>query len=222
MSDTQDYLNLVTSEHAEQPKFMAMLTCVVSPLVQIQSLLDSFNKIFDLDLPPVGNQLDIIGEWVGVSRNVEIPIPGVFFGWDQDFSTGWEYGIWQDPTQTSAISVLPDDVYYSLIKAKIAANHWDGTTEGLYSIWSIIFPTINLLIQDDQNMSYRVAVQGQIIDSLSLALLRNGSFLLRPEGIQITEYIVPVNENKLFSWDIQNNYVDGWDLGSWGRELAPV
>lgn len=199
-----------------------MVTADVSPMTQVQALLASMIPLFDLDNLPVGNQLDIIGQWVGVSRNLLVPISGVFFSWDDTSADGWEYGIWQDPNNSTAITILPDDVYLTLIRARIAANHWDGTTEGAYKIWAILFPHLNLLIQDNQNMTFAVAIQGTVPDSLTLALLTGGYLPLRPEGVLITEYFVPVDTSPLFGWDIENTYVQGWDQGSWTSEVAPT
>lgn len=218
----QDYLNLITSNFAAQPNFTSMISYDVSPLVQVQSLLASMIPLFDLDTPPVGNQLDIIGQWVGVSRNVAVPITGVFFTWDSTPSVGWDYGTWAaDPTET-VITVLPDDAYLTLIKGKIAANNWDGTTDGAYAIWNQLFPAFTILIQDYQNMSYAVGIVGGVIDSLTLALITGGYIPLRPEGVEITEYFIAVDTNPLFGWDIETDFVSGWDTGSWAMEVAPT
>jgi len=40
--------------------------------------------------------------------------------------------------------------------------------------------------------------------------------------VGITEYVVPANTGPLFGWDIQNSFIQGWDDGSWGIELAPT
>lgn len=216
-----DYQNLVTSEHQDKPKFMATVAFSVAIAVQIQSLLTSMmveGGIFDLSTPPVGNQLDIIGEWVGVSRNVTEPISGVYFSWDTP-GLGWDSGVWQPANQPTAVVSLPDDVYLTLILARIAANHWDGTTEGAYRIWAILFATLNLLIIDNENMSFVVALEGAPIDSLTQALLTQGYLPLKPEGIRITEYVVAVDSNPLFAWDIAGR---GWDTSSWGKELPGV
>ncbi len=80
---TKEYLDLLTSAFREQPKFTAMISADVAPMVQVQTLLQQMIPLFDVDVA-VGDQLDIIGKWVGVSRNVAIPIAGVFFTWDGD------------------------------------------------------------------------------------------------------------------------------------------
>jgi hypothetical protein len=219
MSDIEDYQNLVTSEHAGQPNFNAMIGVDVSTQVQVQALFQEMLTLFNLSTPPVGNQLDIIGQWVGVSRNVSIPITGVFFSWDSTVTLGWDSGIWQNPG-ASTITSLPDSVYLTLILATIASNNWNGIIEGAYAIWAILFPNLNLLIQDNQDMTMVVALQGYPLDALTLALLEGGYLALKPEGVEILEYIVPSDTNPLFGWDLDNAYVQGWDTGSWGIELA--
>lgn len=212
----QDYLDLITSEYTNQPNFNAMLSFMVAVPVQVQSLMTQMmTTLFDLDTPPVGNQLDIIGQWVGVSRVVSVPIGGVFFTWDDTQSDGWDYGTWQPVPPTSSLTSLPDDVYLTLIRAKIAANQWDGTTEGAYKIWSAVFPQFVILIQDLNNMTYNLAIIGGIIDSVTLALITGGYIPLRPEGVEIANYYVSVDTNPAFAWDTENTYLKGWDQGSW-------
>jgi hypothetical protein len=198
-----------------------MISADVGIPLQVQSLLTQMIPLFDLDLA-VGQQLDIIGLWVGVTRNVSIPITGVYFSWDGDYTVGWDYGTWQPSSAPTSITVLPDDAYKTLIRAKIAANNWDGTTDGAYTIWEQVFPETTILIQDNQNMTYDLAVVGGIIDSLTLALLTGGYIPLKPEGVQIAAYYVSVDSNPVFAWDVQSTLLAGWDQGSWVREIAPT
>lgn len=219
----QDYLNLITSAWANQPNFKATISAVVAVPVQVQALLNSMIPLFDLDTPPVGDQLDIIGQWVGVSRNVPVPITGVFFSWDgSDASLGWDQGSWQPFNAPASITSLPDDAYLTLIKGKIAANNWDGTTNGAYAIWDTLFPQFTILIQDHMNMSYALAVIGGVVDSLTIALLVGGYIPLRPEGVLINEYFFSVDSNPAFAWDIDSTDLQGWDEGSWLKEVIPT
>lgn len=219
-----DYLNLITSSWRQKPKFTAMISAIVSLPVQIQALLTSMIPLFDLDTPPVGDQLDILGQWIGVSRDVPIPITGVFFSWDgTDSDLGWDYGTWQPFNAPVSITSLPDDAYLTLIRARIASNYWDGTTNGAYAIWDNIFPQFTILIQDNMNMTYAMALIGGIVDSLTLALLTGGYLPLRPEGVMITEYFVATDTNPAFCWDVETNTnIAGWDIGSWLREILPT
>lgn len=222
MPTIDEYLSLITSEHRDKAKFESMVSLDVSLQVQVQSLMTQmFTTLFDLDLA-YGAQLDIIGKWVGVSRRIKVPIPAVYFSWDADYTLGWEYGSWAPPSAPTSITELPDDAYRTLIRTKIAANRWDGTTTGAYTIWDSIFTAYTILIQDFQDMSYDLIIVGGIVDSLTLALLTGGYLPLKPEAIRINNYIVPVNDGPLFGWDLENDYIQGWETGSWGRELEPT
>lgn len=213
----EEYLSLITSEHRKQPKFEAMVSIGLEAPLQIQSLMTSMIPLFDID-NALGSQLDDIGKWVGLSRNITIPVPSVYLEWDGLASLGWEYGIWQKISDPGTITVLPDDVYKLFLRAKIAANAWDGTTEGAYAIWATVFSNSNILIQDNQDMSIRIAILGGIIDSLTLALLKGGYLPLKPEGVRIEGYITPVDANPFFGWDADTDFLTGWDVGSWGIE----
>lgn len=221
MTTTTEYLDLITSEHRLKPKFAAMVELNVSVFVRVSNLIQAMNGLFDLDTA-IGDQLDILGEWVGVSRNVRIPIPDVYFSWDADYTLGWDYGTWEANLTPFEGTVLPDDAYRTLIKAKIAANHWDGTTNGAYAIWESLFTQFTILIQDHQDMSYDLIIVGGIVDSLTLALLAGGYIPLKPEGVRVNEYIVPVNDGPLFGWDLDTEFITGWDDGSWAREISPT
>ncbi len=216
----QEYRALITSEYQDAPKFNAMITADVAVPVQVQALLASMIPLFDVDTA-VGSLLDIIGLWVGVSRNVRIPIEGVYFSWDGDYTVGWDYGSWRPSTAPTSVTVLPDDAYRTLIRAKIAANRWDGTTDGAYAIWDAIFPTTTILIQDNQDMTYDLAVVGGVIDSLTLALITGGYIPLKPEGVRVNVYYVSIDSQPIFGWDLDSDLVKGWDEGLWARELSP-
>lgn len=212
-----DYLNLITSEYRDQPNYISMVSFGVSIYVYVQQLLASMIPLFDVDVA-VGQQLDVIGQWAGVSRNVNIPISGVYFSWNSTASLGWNFGIWQSSTDASSVTVLPDDVYRTLIKAKIAANHWDGTTDGAYAIWDALFPNLTILIQDNQDMSYALGFVGESVDSLTLALITGGYIPLRPEGVLVSGYFFPIDSGPLFGLDIETDFVKGFDEGSFGTE----
>lgn len=215
-----EYLSLITSEYRSKPKFEGVVTANVSIQSRVQDLLATMIPLFDLDTA-VDDQLDIIGQWVGVSRDVKIPSAGVYFSWDgSDPTLGWDFGSWAPATAPSTITVLPNDAYRTLIRAKIAANHWDGTTDGAYAIWDSLFSQFTILIIDNQDMSYDLGIVGGIVDSLTLALLTGGYIPLKPEGVRIREYFVSVDTGPVFSWDVESTLLKGWDEGSWVREFT--
>lgn len=217
MATVQDYLNLITSQHRDKTRFISMVGLDVSLPARVQDLLKQMIALFDVDLA-VGDQLDIIGEWVGISREIAVPIPGVYFTWDgSDPFVGWDYGVWRDDREPTEITTLPDDVYRTFVKAKIAANRWDGSLENLYDVWDSVFTDINIFIQDNQNMTYNIGFTGRPVDSLTLALIQGGYLPLKPEGVRVNIIYSPVDDGPLFAWDIETDTFDGWDVGSWAR-----
>jgi len=215
-----DYLNLFAAQHRQQPDLIAMASAVLNPLISLQQTLESIVPQFDLDVA-IGAQLDVLGQWVGVSRQVNIPISGVFFSWDGvDSSVGWDFGTWIGANDPSTITTLPDDTYRTLIRARIAANKWDGTTNGAYTAWESAFPTLNILIQDNLNMSYDLIVVGEIVDSLTQAIITGGYIPLKPEGVRVANYWFPVDTNPIFGWNVESTLMKGWNEGSWALRIG--
>ena len=163
MTTKEQYIALITSEHFDKENFVATVGAGVDPLAKLQSVMLGMPEDFDIDTA-VGVQLDTLGIWIGRSRRIDTPLVGVYFAWDDLASDGWESGIWKGPFDPdSGLVDLPDDAYRVLLKAKIAANSWDGTIPGAYAIWSEIFTSSHLIIQDNQDMSMVVGIAGQWI-----------------------------------------------------------
>ena len=216
MRTTDGYLALITSEHSERPRFVDTVRVSVEPFAKLQEALRSLPRAFDVD-EAVGVQLDAVGIWVGRSRRINEPIDGVYFEWDGLASVGWEAGTWKgefDPDE--GIIELPDDAYRLLLKAKIAANSWDGTIPGAYAVWERIFSGSYLIIEDLQDMTMAVGVSGIPLSTLDTELLTRGYLPLKPAGVRIRDYAVVPTEGVLFSWDLETSAAfAGWDTGNW-------
>jgi hypothetical protein len=219
----EDYLNLITSEHRGKEKFEATVVAGVSPFSKLQEVMLGLSADFDID-SAVGVQLDAVGAWIGRSRRIDTPLVGVYFAWDDLASDGWESGIWKGPFDPdSGLVDLPDDSYRVLLKAKIAANSWDGTIPGAYAIWATVFTNSQLVIQDNQDMSMVVGIAGQPLSIVDQALLTNGYIPLKPEGVRIQYYAIAPAAGALFAWDTdESTALAGWDTGQWATELIPA
>jgi len=138
MADLTEYTGLITSEHNDKPKFMALVSALSQPAVDIRNGYATFSDAFDLD-DAVGVQLDAVGLWAGIGRSVPTPLAGVYFSFDVD-GLGFDQGVWQGPFDPdTGVTNLDDDTYRLLIKTKIGANHWDGTLASAVAILSIVF-----------------------------------------------------------------------------------
>jgi len=192
------YQALITSEHNQQPNFMAFVAAICQPSVDLQNQLEKLPSLFDVDLA-VGDQLDKIGDWVGVSRDLNQEIMGV--------------------------SQLPDAEYRILVKLFIAMNAWDGTIPGIYSIWNTVFSAqgYQILVQDNQDMSMLVVFLNPPTDILILAILTQGYFLLVPAGVLIVGFYepsLPYPGTPIFGWGVENSKISGWGVGAWVEKIV--
>ena len=220
----ETYENLVTSEHNDRPNFMAMIAALAEPSVELQNLLEALPEDFDLDVA-IGAQLDVVGEWIGRSRELAVPLVGVYFSLDTA-GVGLDEGTWFGPFDpVSGLVSLPDDVYRTVLRTVIAANQWDGTIPGAYEVWDTIFSVTGskIFIVDHQDMTMDVGIFGAPLNAVVIALLTTGVIALKPCGVRINAYFIPsVSETPMFGFDVQNDAISGFDVGSWATIIEPV
>jgi hypothetical protein len=147
---------------------MSLLEARLSIFADLYNCLESFGEAFDLD-GAEGRQLDTIGEFAGIKRLLT-------------FQSKYE------PT------LLTDEYYRVLIKAKIFLNHWNGTVEGIYTIWNNIFPDYKLDVVDNQDMTMR-AVVSLVREGFHGELIQHGYITPKPMGVL-------VNYDALTSWRV--------------------
>lgn len=180
------YLELITSEYATKYKYNKYVEAFLKMLGPTWENLASFDSLFNLEAAS-GEQLDVLGQLVGISRVLPISNPNI------------------DP-------ILNDDAYRTIIKAKIMANRWDGTTKGLQYIIEETFPDLAYLIIDNQDMSYSITIYDTDYDEQLVELLFEGYILPKPAGIKVNYTIV---DSVLFGFDADTVSIQGWDLGKW-------
>lgn len=210
----QSYVQLITSEHQDKPKYTAGISALVQPFIDLQNLLNGLPNMFDVDVA-VGQQLDVVAQWIGETRNLAIPLTGVYFSLDTD-GLGFDEGTWFGPFDpTTELDILPDDSFRRLLYTKIANNQWDGTIPSAYEFMAPVFPGNTFFIQDNQDMTMLVGVAGsQPLDAVSYALLTGGYLDIKPAGVRITGYATPSQPGTpFFGFDAENLMVSGFDVG---------
>jgi len=219
MPDVANYTSLITSEHADKPNFMAMVAAVAQCFIDQQTLLLSIPDAFDLD-NAVGVQLDAVGLWVGVTRNVQTPLSGVYFSLDTA-GVGFDQGVWQGPFDPSTgVTSLDDGTYKLLIRARIGANHWDGTSDSSIDILQAIFGSATqLFLQDNGDMSIIVGIVGTPPSALFLALLEGGYVPLKPSTVSVQYVMTSAPGAPIFGFDVENEYISGFDVGAWATTV---
>lgn len=216
------YLNRVPAQHREKPKFRATLEASLSPFVQLGNLMESVPSLYDVD-SAIGFQLDVVGEWVGITRVINSTIEGVYFSLDDTADVGFDSGVWRGPYDPiSGIVSLDDDTYRTLIKLKILANMWDGTTEKAYSSWQSVFNgEQGIIIEDHQDMSITIGITGLDMTPAQKGLFSKQISPFKPAGVRISTYFVPSEENApFFALDTEGPDLAGFDAGAWAQPIV--
>lgn len=175
--DVDYYLRLITSEHANKPKYVSWMRVLLTPFVDAINLNKAIKSAFFINTA-VGVQLDTIGKWLGLSRQVDF-----------------------QPSDGSS-SILNDKYYRIALKAKVVKNLWKGTIEDFYNMWQILFngEDLQVYLADNQNMDYVIVTWDSTTqDSMISDLLRNGYLIPRPAGLGIL--YSDVDSDEIFGFD---------------------
>lgn len=185
---TLNYLNLITSEHRTRVKYMAMLEAIFEMFVECGNQMENISSYMDIDTA-VGDQLTLIGKWLGQSRDVSI-------------QTNGELGVIED-----------DETFRFLLKAKILRNSWDGTIEQVISIFEEMLPESFLTFVDNQDMTCDIVIISRMTNEQKI-LVQNNLILPKPAGVT---YEYNFFETPGFGWDTNTQLIKGWDESIWSE-----
>lgn len=231
MKNTEYYRGLITSEYRLSPKFTAMVLELTKYGQDTDETAENLIEAFDVDTATTA-QLDIIGRIVGASRDLNFEPTAIAIGDvicptpeelasneefplintpEPDALDGVRYLTGFPPAEIQDGNLLNDDVFRLMIKARIIQNTWKGTLPELYKLWNSIFPASKLMqIQDLQDMSYNIIMQGDYTD-LEQELILHGYIIPKPEGVRINILsFVDLDGLPLFSYDYNNMTYSGY------------
>lgn len=184
---TTDYLSLIPSFNREQPKFSAFASLLTGACTDIQNSLLGLTPAFDVDVA-VGDQLDIIGLWVGFSRVQFLPLPNTFFSWNT-LGLGWNEANWRGPFEPDeGIVSLDDETYRGFLKARISGNYWAGTNEGLVALAGDLSALgVQCFVIDNFDMTVDIYIVGTPTAAV-LELIERDITPPKAAGVRITGY----------------------------------
>ena len=189
MALLDNYLKLITSQHRDKPKYMAMVTVLLRPSDDIFALAATMDDEFDVILA-TGVQEDVVGTLVGANRTLNFqPDKGL------------------DP-------VLDNAAYRMLLQAKIAQNMWKGGIMDLRDLWATIFGD-GIILQDNQNMTIDVVVIGNSFDQIVRNMIQKGLIVPKPQSVKLTTYF---SDQQVFGYDMETNTIRGYDEANWIEE----
>lgn len=160
MALKDSYMKLITSQH-EKPKFKATISKLLQYSEDTFAAAIYLDDEFDLELA-AGKQQDVLGDIIGIGRAM-------------DFSLGPEHS-----------SILNDEEYRVLQKAKIIRNLWNGKIEDLYEKWMVLFGT-PIKIKDNQDMTLDVLLdidESEAMQAL-MKLVSKGLIIPKPMAVRI-------------------------------------
>ena len=182
------YQGILTHQYAApgSPKWNALLYAMLKKFDDVSQALVRMGTAFDLD-SAAGAQLDMLGTTVGAARTV-----------------GFQ--------PSNGISPVLDDTTFRIyIKAKIAQNSWDGTRGSLYAIWQQLFPSGQIIIVDNQDMTCVITLKGTFT-SILRDLITNGYVVPQPEGVLYT-FVFPTLP--AFGFGSSPGFISGFGVGHW-------
>ena len=182
----EGYLDLITSEHRNKPKFAAMMTTLLRYTDPAMEIAFGMPDYFSVDTA-VGNQLDILGAYLGRSRTMPF-----------DATNG-------------ASSVLSDTLYRILLKATIAKMSWSGGIEDLQADWERLLPDITISIRDNQDMTMDLSLVG-VRDIQLKEMIQLGYIVPKPQGVKLN---LQISANPLFAYDMDTMVFAGYEKGEW-------
>lgn len=206
--DITKYLDRIPSANRHQPRFIAAVSALVQPFADLIEFCRAAITAYDLDTA-TGVQLDAVGEWVGLSRNIDIPL-NVYFSLDV-VGLGLDEGLLFMPYMPlTGLTSLTDDAYRTLLRAGVAANHWDGSLPDAYRLLELVFPNHLVLIQLSDQMDWTLAIIGPPPDAVTLALFFGGYLNIKPAGERV-HYIY--SSGPVFGLNVNNDRIGGLDYG---------
>jgi hypothetical protein len=186
------YVNRLIFQYSQQPNAQ-MLTALMVKQALADDLTTLLINAFDITTA-VGPQLDIIGKYVGVKRQINPANATVpYWGFENYSNTGNTIGfrnyggttnvsgVWESYSSASQPATnLNDQQYRLVIQLQIILNSNDGTLASIQQYLNDLLPGFVTLI-DNQNMTLTYLVNQNTI--ISSALLQQ--FLPKPMGVGI-------------------------------------
>lgn len=215
MSDQNEYTSLIAGAHFEKPKFQQWIYELTEPLLEVRRRLAQMREDFDVDTA-IGVQLDAIGVRVGVGRQLPIKLTGVYFALDDVEGYGFDFGVWKGPYDPDdGMTVLDDETYRAVIKAKILSNKWNGENgtlpEYLSSALSYFGVDAKVLdMQDMQNMHIALHLTKATTPPIVWELISRRIVDVAAAGVSLKI----VDNVSWFGFDYQTQSVSGFDTGN--------
>lgn len=218
----QYYKDLILYQYINAPKALATIDLLINQAV-VDLLPIAVRDAFDLNTA-VGDQLDVLGEYIGLSRVVPFQIERDYFSLD-DYNTPLS-----DPTGFTSYlndtlnrqgstylyvfaqnswSTLEDSEYRLLLKLKVVLNTSQATFYEIATILNDFFGS-DIVFCDQQDMSISYFVVQSIERIISIAY--DAGLLPKPMGVLLSGVFSVLNPDAVWGFT-DYTYDTGFDVG---------
>jgi hypothetical protein len=183
----------IVNQYRGKPRMTKWLT--LTPEVanrRLEQATDDVYSSYDVD-SVTGEQLDVIGRIVGIPRPILRGAAYDVFGYaGNDNYTNYNVSPY---IGDGAVVDLPlnNDLYRKLIKAKIARNVSDGTSDSIIQLLEIVLGVKVTSLSSNGDKSFDIGIASEL-DNTTQYLLENFDLVPRPQGTRIGQiFILPTN-----------------------------
>ena len=210
------YTDLIAGGHTKSPLYREWVYTLTEPFNTLRERLAKMQDDFALDFA-VGDQLDAIGDRVGVSRNLPATLSDVYFALDDDGGVGLDLGVWKGPYDpTDGLISLGDETYRAVIKSKILMNHWDGQNGTLPDFITGVLNNFGVTgkvmdLQDFQTMRVAINLTKTTTPPIVWEIISRRIIDIVAAGVELQL----TNNDPWFALDYETASVKGFDQGHW-------
>ena len=182
-----DVWTSIISQYANSPILDAMITAFNAAADMTENLDNFYDMVFNV-LTAEGYGLDVWGRIVGVSRTLNVPGSGQYFGFGSGGTSPWTgfggAGFYAGVQITNNV-VLTDAQFRPLVLAKAATNIWDGSMPAFNAILLALFKGRGTCyVADGLNMSITLTFQFALT-ALDAAIVTSSGVLPQPIGVTV-------------------------------------
>lgn len=208
--EIQDYYSSLLLNQYLKPKAIATIKTLAEAGF-IDNLIKQIDCAFDLD-SAIGKQLDVLGEYIGLDREVPYQIPRPYFEYD-DYEipniNALGFTDYENTDQNSDTvfylyifanqdtQILSDDEYRPLLLLKAGLNSLDHTTQSISDFLFVFFEG-GVTYFDNQNMTITYYILPQFSRIVDLAY--NTKLLPKPMGVRIAQIFAIPNPTQVFAY----------------------
>lgn len=234
-NSVQYYKDLLLYQYQNQPKAVSTIDLLVRTILSELVPLDVINS-FDIETA-VGAQLDILGQYIGMSRRVAITpakpfltyvdyqtynpaIPAVGFTDYTDNTVNSDSVFYLYSFANESFADLTDFQYRQMLKLKITLNNSDNTLASIAQIlWEFFNGEMVVFDLKDMTMSYAISSNQSSIAVLAYQL----GLIPKPQGVGVSGIFKFYGNLFGFADYTQDNgnmlgfsdYLTGWNGQHW-------